>query len=186
VARELRYADPLDLVWLATAERLGFAVQRSEAVFAAYDGTGVMTLGAPASLDPDDSLAQLILHELCHSLVEGEAARARPDWGLDNVSEADLVREHACHRLQAALSDRYGLRVLFGVTTDFRPYWDALPADPLADGPDPAIGPARAGFRRATEGPWAAALDDALRATRAIAEATRPFAAGDTLWARSG
>ena len=75
--------------------------------------------------------------------------------------------------MQAALADRHGLRALFAVTTDWRPYWDALPINPLAAGDDPAIELARAAYDRATRGPWAHALERALSRTRQLAEVLR-------------
>ena len=96
-----RYVDPVDQLWLATAERLGFRVRRSGDVYASTDGHGVMTLGSDETLDPDDCLAQMILHECCHWLVEGDESRHLPDWGLDNMTPRDAPREMACLRLQA-------------------------------------------------------------------------------------
>ena len=184
MSRPLRYDDPLDRIWLDTAQRLGMNVTRSDQVYASWDGAGQLRLGTAETLDDDDGLAQMILHEICHALVEGPQGRALPDWGLDNVSDADLPREHACHRVQAALADRHGLRRFFAVTTDFRPYYDALPADPLAeDAPphDPAIAPARDAFHRATNGPWAPTIERALAATAAVIRAAAPFAGPDSL-----
>ncbi len=137
-------------------------VQRSPNVYASWDGDSTLTLSSPDGLDPDDSLAQLIFHEICHSLVMGDAGLAREDWGLDNTSERDLVFEHACHRVQAALAARYGLRDFFADTTDWRPYWDSLPADPLAPSDDPALPHAQRGFARAERAPYAAVLGAAL------------------------
>ncbi|MCB9766154.1 MAG: YkgJ family cysteine cluster protein [Alphaproteobacteria bacterium] len=185
MSRDHRYVDPVDLIWLRTAGRLGMRVVRSDDVFASWDGAGTLTLSTPEHFDPDDSLAQMILHELCHALVMGPRAMKRVDWGLENVDDRHLVHEHACHRLQAALADRHGLRGFMGVTTQWRPYWDALPAHPLAPGDDPAIPLAQDGWRRATQGPWAEALEDALAATAAVAAAVRPFAPEDSLWART-
>jgi hypothetical protein len=183
---EKRYVDPVDEIWLAAAKRLGLRVERSDGVYAAYDGQGTLTLAGREHFDPDDSLAQLIFHELCHALVAGEAAMRAPDWGLCNTDGSDLVREHACHRLQAALSARHGLRELFAVTTDHRAYWDALPEDPLAapagSPEDPAIELARAAWLRARRGAWAETLEAALAATQAVSAAVRPFAAQDSLW----
>ncbi len=176
------YSDPVDIIWIETARRLGVRVVRSAEVFASWSGDGTLTLSTPAEMDPDDSLAQLVFHELCHALVEGPQGQGLPDWGLENVDDRDAVREHACHRLQAALAGAHGLRAFFAVTTDWRAYWDLLPADPLADGDDPAIPIARQAYRRATEGPWSAALADALRATASIAAAVAPFAAESSLW----
>ncbi|MEJ7593816.1 MAG: hypothetical protein WKF77_19935 [Planctomycetaceae bacterium] len=69
--------------------------------------------------------------------------------GTFNTSKRDLVYEFACHRLQAALSAPFGLRAFMAVTTSWRPYWDALPEDPLKDGDDPAIAIAQTGFQLA-------------------------------------
>lgn len=178
-----RYSDPVDLVWLACAARLGFSVRRDDAVYASFDGERVLTIAPPADFDADDSLAQMIFHELCHGLVARDADRGAPDWGLDNTDDRDLVWEHACHRLQATLADAHGLRAFMAVTTDWRPYWDALPADPLAPCDDPAAELARAGWERSRQAPWRAALDDALAATAAIAAVVRPLAPADSLWA---
>jgi Fe-S-cluster containining protein len=181
-----RYQDPLDLIWLACARALGIEVARSEEVYASFDGQHTLTLTSAEYFDADDSLAQLIFHELCHALVAGEVNRQRPDWGMENVDERDLEQEHACHRLQAALADRHGLREFFAVTTDWRPYWDALPLDPLGPGADPAIPTAREAYRRAKYGPWAKPLELALAQTRELAALMRalPLPA-DSLWRRT-
>ncbi|HEX5657812.1 MAG TPA: YkgJ family cysteine cluster protein, partial [Polyangiales bacterium] len=136
--------------------------------------------------DADDSLAQLIFHELCHALVAGPRGVKRADWGMENVDARDLLQEHACHRLQAALSDRYGLRGLFAVTTDHRSYWDTLGIDPLGPGEDEAIPVARDAFERATVGPWAATLRRALERTQALAASMRELELpADSLWRRT-
>jgi Fe-S-cluster containining protein len=166
-----RYVDPLAQVWLDAAARIGLRVVRSADAYAATDGRGTLVIGDDASLDPDDSLAQMIFHELCHSLVQGEGSFARPDWGMDNIGDGDVWREHACLRLQAYLSARHGMRGLFAPTTDFRAFWDALPADPLADRLDPSVTAAIRGVHRAARAPWSPALDDALAATSRIAAA---------------
>jgi len=177
-----RYVDPVDEIWLAAAKRLGLTVRRSQDAYAAYDGAGVLSVADAASFDADDSIAQVVFHELCHALVSGPAAMAQPDWGLCNTDGRDLVREHACHRVQAALSARHGLRALMAVTTEHRPYWDSLPEDPLAAGDDPAIELAQAAWQRARRGAWSDALEAALSATAVVAGAVRAFAADDSLW----
>src|ERR1041384_6406058 len=78
---------------------------------ASSDGRGGIAIGATETLDGDDALAQLVFHELCHAITEGEASLRVPDWGLDNVPE-HTVREHACLRVQACLADRFGLRAV--------------------------------------------------------------------------
>lgn len=177
------YTDPLDLVWLETAQRLGMVVERSDEVFAEWDGKGTLRLAAPAGMDPDDTLAQLIFHEICHALVEGPDAWDVSDWGLVNRDDRHLEREHACHRLQAALADRHGLRRVLAVTTEHRAHYDALPDDPLG-GHEPVVALARDGWERATTGPWAVALEAALLSTARLARALRGFAGRDSLWSR--
>ena len=176
------YLDPLDAIWLTTAERIGFAVKRSAEVFASTDGRGTMTIGAAETLDPDDCVAQMVLHELCHSLIEGAQSLQLPDFGLDNEGDRDVTREHACLRLQASLTGKYGLRTALAPTTDFRRYYDDLPEDPFA-GEDPAIQLARKGAARSDHAPWAPHLFDALEATAQVMAAARRLGAsrpGDT------
>lgn len=178
------YADPLEVIWVGVAALCGFRVVRRGDVYASFDGQGTIALAERIDLDPDDSVAQMVLHELCHALVQGPEQQGRVDWGL-SVEGLDALEEHACHRLQAALADPHRLRAFLAVTTDWRPYWDALPADPLADDGDPAVALARPAWERATQGPWAAHLQAGLTATAAIAAILRPYAAADSLWQRT-
>jgi hypothetical protein len=180
-----RYEDPLDAIWIACARDIGLTIARSDEVYASFDGKKTLTLCSDASFDPDDSLAQMIFHELCHGLVADKKNAKKEDWGLSNTDERDLVLEHACHRVQAALADQYGLRALFAVTTEWRPYWDALPIDPLRVGEDdPAIARARAAFERALSGPWSLAIQSALMRTAQLAAVLRDAGmAPDSLWA---
>jgi hypothetical protein len=156
-------------LWVAAAGRLGFRIHRTTEAYASSDGRGAIFIGVGEALDVDDAVAQLIFHELCHAITEGEAALSRPDWGLENiqVGPADAVREHACLRLAAHLADPHGLRDALAPTTDYRAYHDALPADPLGDGDDPAIPIAREAAARAGAAPWREPLQGALAATAA-------------------
>lgn len=162
---------------------MGLTVTRSDRVYASYDGQGTLTLSTPEHFDPDDSLAQMILHELCHALVAGEGAFERVDWGLCNTDGRDLLMEHACHRLQAALADQHGLRRLFAVTTEHRPYWDALGHRPLQDPSDPACAVAAAAYERARQPPFAPVLSEALARTARIARVVAEVAEPGSLWA---
>ena len=182
-----RYVDPLAEVWLGAAKRIGLRIVRTPDAYAATDGGGTLAIGSDATLDADDSLAQMIFHELCHSLVEGEAAFARPDWGMDNTGPDHDWREHACLRLQWVLAGRHGLRALLAPTTDFRAFWDRLAGDVLGDRADVSVQAAIAGLRRVADPPWAPALDEALAATAQIAAATARFsgAAADAAGPRS-
>lgn len=179
------YSDPVDLIWVATARSLGITIRRSDTVFASWDGAGGLTLSTPAGFDPDDCVAQLVLHELCHALVEGPDAWALPDWGLENTDARDLSHEHAAQRLQGRLSAPHGLRGILAPTTKWRDYYDALPDDPL-QGPDddPAVPLAQAAWERARHPRWWVPLQKALVATAAIARATADFADEGALWKR--
>lgn len=177
-----RYDDPVDLIWIRAAQELGLEIERSVEAFAAYDGKGTLTISVAADFDADDCLAQMIFHEICHWLVAGRRGQHLEDWGLSNVDDRDLVYEHAAHRLQAALARPYGLRNFMAVTTDWRPYWDALPDDPLKDGEDPAIAIAQEGAHLARLEPFAPVLAKALSATATIADLVRGAAGLDSLW----
>lgn len=157
-------------------------IERSPTVFAAWNGAGVLTIGTPETLDPDDCVAQMILHETCHALIEGPDGLQKPDWGLDITDPAQKIREFSCLRLQAALTQQYGLRTLLASTTNFRSYYDQLPDDPLADDSDPAVPAAKAGMQRATTGSWSTPLADALRQTQQIANIVSPLARQNSLW----
>ena len=178
-----RYIDPLAEVWLGAARRIGLRVVRTEHAYASTDGRGTLAIGSDDTLDADDSLAQMIFHELCHSLVEGERSFAAPDWGMDNTDPSHDWREHACLRVQWVLAGRHGLRGVFAPTTDFRTsFWDQLSGDVLADRTDRSVQAAISGLRRAELAPWAPALGEALAATARIADAARPYAEPASLW----
>lgn len=187
-AVDARYVDPLDHIWLTAAAELGLQVRRSTQGYATTDGRGGLAIAPAEELDPDDCLAQIILHEICHALVQGEENFNKPDWGLVNDSDSaqykgDTVREQACLRVQATLLRRYGLRRLLAPTTDFRALYDALPRDPMAavspgpvpkagaaeaataDAADPALALAVEGLGRAARPPFRKPLHRALRAT---------------------
>ncbi len=185
--RDIHYAydDPLDLIWKRALTELGFRVERDEHVFAHWRVDGVLLVGNPEQLDADDTLAQLVLHELCHGLVEGPASWTLPDWGLENLPEK-RVHEHACLRLQAALTQPFGLRTILASTTNFRTYYDQLPEEPLADCEvDPiAVAMARAGWERATMGEWSAPIEDALRKTAKLARLVSKSASPNSFWSQ--
>ncbi|HVW29898.1 MAG TPA: YkgJ family cysteine cluster protein [Polyangiaceae bacterium] len=170
-----RYADPLDRIWLATAAAVGLRVERTADAYASTPGNGVLLLADRSHLDPDDCLAQMVLHEICHWLVEGKEASTRRDWGLDNETERDVPREHACLRLQASLAGAYGLRRVLAPTTDYRTFYDSLPEDPFSPRLDPTTTLAIFGRRRAGEPPWSPHLARALAATRAVLDAAAAF-----------
>ena len=178
----LPYRDPADLIWLRAAQSIGWTVERSSEVFASFDGVDTLRISTAEDFDPDDCLAQMILHEICHALVQGPENLNKPDFGMENIDDSDLLAEYACHRLQAALLDPYGLRMALSPTTDHRPYYLALPVWPCL-GEESAAVQARAGLKRAREGEWAEILTQALSATAALADAVRHIPG--TLWSQS-
>lgn len=184
MVRDIKYVyrDPLDVIWLQTARELGWTIERASDVFAAWDGAGRLTVGTPETLDPDDNLGQMIFHEVCHAICEGAVGLGQPDWGLDAESIVQIVREHACLRLQAAIAGRHGLRAFLATTTDFREYYEQLPEDPLADGADPALPIAREAMDRYHASDWFAAIENALMATSQLQTLVSPFAADSSLW----
>src|SRR6185295_13256077 len=113
---------------IQAAESLGVPVRRGGDAYVHFDGR-TLFVAEDAHLDPDDSVAQLVLHELCHALVEGPGAMTTPDWGLDNTSDRDALREEACVRLEAHLTGHYGLRDVLYPTTEVRGFFEALPRD---------------------------------------------------------
>lgn len=177
---EKHYQDPLDIVWLNAAKLLGISVVRDQEVFAAWDGKGTLRIGTAETLDPDDSLAQMIFHEICHALVEGPEAFHLPDWGLE--ANSDVCREHACIRLQAALADQFGLRNFLATTTDFRVYYDDLGPNPLEGESDPAIPLALSAWQRAQTGDWSNPIRIALQHTRSLLDIAKQVAPVDSLW----
>ncbi|MDB2525516.1 hypothetical protein N9X53_02405 [Mariniblastus sp.] len=176
------YEDPIDMIWIQAARDLGIEIVRSPDAFATYDGKGTLTIAEASYFDADDCLAQMIFHELCHWLVAGRRGLHLADWGLSNLDDRDLTLEYATHRVQAALSTPYGLRDFMAVTTDWRPYWDALPPDPLKDGDDPAIAIAQSAAHLARLSPFDSVLTRALQATATIADVVRNVSDGSSLW----
>ena len=179
------YQDPLDIIWTETVRKMGMTLIRSNEVFASWDGKGTLTIGSPEDLDPDDSLAQMLFHEICHALIQGPEGWSQENWGLTNTDGRDLVREHACIRLQAALGAQYGLRDFLAVTTEWRAYQDNLPPDPLDESDDPALPLAQEAYHEALNGRWSSLLQEALTATQTIVETTASFASAESLFSSS-
>lgn len=178
------YQDPLELIWLHLADQLHIRIQRSDEVFASWDGRGTLSIGNDPTLDADDCLAQIVFHELCHFLTQGPQAWTTPDWNLSNDDPDDIVNELACVRLQAAIADTFGLRHLLAVTTDFRAYFDELPPDPLA-GHDPATQLAKTAWKTYENWEYRPALDACLQRTRQILELVADIAPPNSLWQSS-
>jgi hypothetical protein len=138
LAHRLTRLEPAVHAWLAT---VGIAVRTEPDVWVAYT-PGTLLLAPREGWDEDDTLLQIVLHECCHWMVQGELAVGCMDWGLDNRDDRDLGREHAALRLQAGLLGTHGLRGWMMPTTDHRAWYAAHAASPW--GPDPAADDVRA------------------------------------------
>ncbi len=179
---ESRYLDPLEVIWLATARRLGLTVRRDPAIFSRTDGTGMLWLGPRDDLDADDCVAQMLFHEIAHWITNGVASGQVADWGFP-LSDQDDPREYACLRVQAALADRHGLRGMLGPTGQYRQYFDRIPVDALAPMDDPPhtldegviLVLATDALRRAGAAPFAGPVDHALTATAALRDVVADF-----------
>ena len=176
------YDDPLSVIWTETARHLGMTVRRSSEVFASWNGKGELRIGRQEELDPDDCLAQMILHEICHRLVCDPVSRTEVDWGLDSASSHDMVFELATMRLQAALTRPHGLHIVLAVTTQWRPIYDSLPPDPLRGSDAAEVKLAQRGWERAQEREVKLHLQPALSTTAQIIACTKPFAPQGSLY----
>jgi hypothetical protein len=116
----------LDADWVEVISKFGFQIVRNADGWVTYDGRGTIAVVPNSELDTDDTLAQILLHELLHHFVEGPNSYNLPDWGLDNTSEQHVVKEHANLHLQAAVLDLFGLRDILVPTTTFRTYYEQL------------------------------------------------------------
>jgi Putative zinc- or iron-chelating domain len=190
------YQDPLERIWVHCAERIGFKIVRSSEAYASYDGKGHILIATVDQFDPDDNLGQMIFHELCHALVEGDEGEKKIDWGLDNTRMGNPWREHACLRAQAWLAAQWGLRDFFAPTTDYRvTFWENLEADPLpasvSEGGfrERSVVAARRAIWRSQLPRWHSPLQEAFRQTRCIADAVATIAdkslsTANSLWSR--
>lgn len=93
-----RYVDPVEVIWLAAARRLGITLRRDATVFSMTDGSGTLWLSTREHLDADDCLAQMMFHELCHWVTNGREVVTERDWGFP-LYDLEDVREHGCLRL---------------------------------------------------------------------------------------
>jgi hypothetical protein len=176
----------LDELWIAAAAQLGISVCRGGDAYVHWDGA-TLHIAGDEHLDDDDTVAQLVLHEICHCITQDSRA---PDWGLDNTDDRDEHKELSCLRLQAHLLGAWGLeRVLFP-TTPQRRFYESLGDDAL--GRDPL---AHAAASRAARSPFAAILRETLaQSARALFAARhrltdRPLRdgiCGDCAWRTPG
>ena len=176
------YTDPIDLIWTDAAKKLGMTVVRCPEVYAAWDGHGTLRIGTPQTLDSDDSLAQMVLHEFCHALVVGPEGFSKADWGLDYEDPLHVVFEQAALVIQARLADSFGLRNFLASTTDFRAYFDRIGSDPLEIADEGVRKLVIEAWNRSQHDPWHKVVSDALQATAAIAAIVQRFASPPSLW----
>ena len=175
-----RYVDPLEVVWLSTATRLGLTVRRDPEVFSMTDGQGMLWFSTREHLDEDDNLGQMLFHEICHWVTNGIETFAERDWGFP-LYDGTCPLEHAALRLQAWWSGRHGLRGWMGPTGAYRQYYEQIPDDalqPIDDTPWEAA--VREAASRAVETAhhprvWQP-VERALAATAQLRALTEPFA----------
>lgn len=128
----------LDDRWLALLTAFDGRIERRDDCFVAWlADTRTLVVGTDRELDADDTLAQIVLHELCHFLCEGLTSDREDDWGLNNMTDDDLPNEYAALRLQAKLLETPVLRTYLQPTTDHRWFFEALGANPLHDAVHP-------------------------------------------------
>jgi len=178
---EARYVDPCELMWLSTAQRLGIHIRRSPLVFSATDGSGRLQLSTRDDLDPDDCLAQMLLHEICHWCTNGVETFEERDWGFALDGPTD-PREHSALRLQAWLADQVGLRDMFGPTGIYRQYYNKIPKDPTeaiddSDWEHTVCECAKTAIARIQEPPWHPHVIEAMHATARLRDLISPFLA---------
>ena len=176
-----RYVDPCELVWLSTAQRLGLHIRRSPLVFSATDGSGRLQLSTRDDLDPDDCLAQMLLHEICHWCTNGLETFEERDWGFDLDGPTD-PREHAALRLQAWLADQVHLREMFGPTGVYRQYYNRIPADPTqpidnSEWEAVVCRGAQAAIERIQSDPWHPHVLEAMHTTAELRSIVGPYLA---------
>lgn len=160
----LRTLDPL---FERVAGAFGFSLLREPGAYVSYRGDGVIRIAPYGDLDPDDTVAQMVVHELCHFSVEGPGSRSQWDWGLRNDDGSDEPAELAAIRVQASLLDEFNLRALLAPTTDFRHEYDRLPADPIGTSSN-VDRRAREGLARLRAATGFSALADALTQVQAL------------------
>ena len=175
-----RYMDPCEVIWLATATRLGLHIRRSPLVFSATDGSGRLQLSTRDDLDEDDCLAQMLLHEICHWCTNGVETMNVRDWGFALDGPTD-PREHAALRLQAWMADQADLRTFFGPTGIYRQYYERIPEDPAqpideSDWESHVCALAVAAIERIQSPPFTPHVQEAIQATANLRAALSAFA----------
>lgn len=164
-----------DQIWISAAAQLGIEVVRGGDSYVHFDGAR-LHIATDEHLDADDTVAQLIFHELCHALVQGPANRHLPDWGLDQTSGRDEVKELGALRLQAHFSRFYGLRKVFFPTTVWRAFFEALPLDALRPPGEESCELARKAALWSAKEPWQSAIRGGLEASaRRLGGARHPL-----------
>ena len=128
------------------------------------------------TLDADDAFAQLVFHELCHAITEGEGAVASPDWGLDNSAGASSCASTPVSGSARTWRSASGCGRRWRRPPNIARYYDALAA--RSAGADAGSGDRDRRSRRAfgsTLRPGARPIEEALAATAVLAEPRHPL-----------
>jgi hypothetical protein len=175
---------PLDEIWIDVARRLDVPVVRDDDFgYVHWDGR-TLHLATDGELDDDDTLAQLVLHELCHALVQGADRFRAPDWGLDNTTNDDEDNERAALRLQAHLTGAFGLRDRLFPTTVVRPFYESLGRDAFLPVEEVSSQRARVAATTMNER-FGGALKDALARSAALLGVPRQPTTALPMWHRA-
>lgn len=161
--KTVRAVRRVDDLWVGLLSAAGFTLKRRSTSYVWYDGAGEIAIAPDEELDADDTLAQIILHELVHFLVQGEEARHEPDWGLDNLSDQHAYLEEAALVMQLRLLTAWQLEQVLVPTTDFRPYYLS---EAGSESRTDRLAAAEAGWSRWLAWPHRSVAEAALRATR--------------------
>ena len=155
---ETRYADPLDLLRLHCAQRLGMTVVRSREVFAAWDGKGTLTIADERDLD-----AEFATHRLQAALADRHGLRRF----------MGPTREHRTY-YDSLPGEALGTGGPKGMAGQAKGANEAIRAA------------AQAGWERAKSAPWSEPLEDTLAATVALARLLGAAAPEGSLWRGQG
>lgn len=166
------FRDGLDGIWIDAAARLDIPLVRGGDAYVHWDGRR-LHIAADEDLDADDTVAQLLFHEICHLQVQGPGARRLWDWGLDNTNDDDAVNEAAAVRVQAHLAGMWGLRGVLFPTTVVRDFFEALPDDAMLPADDDSVRLAKMALARFAKDPARPIVYEALEATHALVGGAR-------------
>jgi hypothetical protein len=173
-ARSPLATPAIDEIWRRAAARSA-SLDAHDDAYATSDGRGGIAIGATDTLDDDDALAQLVFHELCHAITEGETRCGRRT-GASTTSRARGARARVPARAGAP-GRSFGLRAVDGADDAVPRVLRGAAGDPLASTPGDRRGGRRgaaAACARFDASAWRAPIEQALAETAAAIGVARP------------